>query len=152
MWKEGDRVSGGGWRTRWLIRVPCMLAPKYALLRQSIASYVALPYQSPRPAGYHPPQAVPPLSKKEGFVVHYPLPSLHAINPRARTTPSLLPCGRRGTAPAVEDRELAGSLEYLAYSLPNMHCTASANGANSLLPCGRRGTARAVEDRELASS
>ena len=44
---------------------------------------------------------------------------------QACTTPSLLPCGRKGTARAVEDRELAGSLEHLAYSLPNMHCTAN---------------------------
>ena len=27
MWKEGDRDSGGGWRTRWLMRVPYTLAP-----------------------------------------------------------------------------------------------------------------------------
>ena len=27
MGKEGDRDSGGGWRTRWLMRVPYTLAP-----------------------------------------------------------------------------------------------------------------------------
>ena len=115
MWKEGDRDSGGGWRTRWLMRVPYTLAPNSTThltsangakkppsmwkegdrLRWRIENslthknslhtrthpctalpiswicmcvpYVVLSYQSPRPASYHPPQAVPPLSEKEGF-------------------------------------------------------------------------------------
>ena len=102
--------------------------------------YVALPCQSARPGGYHPPLtrsplfqgkraflrctalpincalrcivvpisrtrrlspiagAVPPLSEKEGFLVHHPLPSFMSNSLRGCTFPSLLPCGRRGTA------------------------------------------------------
>ena len=77
MWKEGDRVSGGGWRTWCLMRVSCTLAPKYALphkrQRRTIASFHV-----------------------EG-----------------------------GGPLAVEDRELAGSLEYHTYSHPNMHPSAN---------------------------
>ena len=42
--------------------------------------------------------AVPPLSEKEGFYVHHPLPSFMSNSLRGCTFPSLLPCGRRGTA------------------------------------------------------
>ena len=38
-----------------------------AVLCQSIVRYVVVSYQLAGPAGYHPPQAVPPLSEKEGF-------------------------------------------------------------------------------------
>ena len=65
---------------------------------------------------------VPPLSEKEGFSVYHPLPSIMSNSLRGCTTPSLLPCGRRGTATAVEDGELASLLEYHTHSLPNMHC------------------------------
>ena len=57
--------------------------------------------------------------------MHHPPPSFMSKDLQACTTPSLLPCGRRGTARAVEDRELAISLEYLAYSHPSLHCPAN---------------------------
>ena len=115
-------ACGGGWRTRLLIRVPCTLAPILALPRQSIAHYVPVSCQSARPAGYHPPLPWSPLfHRKRAFVVHHPLPSFICKSLRGCTTPSLLPCGRRGTATAVEDRELAFSLEYLAYECSSLH-------------------------------
>ena len=57
MWKEGDRVSGGGWRTRLFMRVPHTLAPILG---------TTLPISQTRrlsPTAF----AVPPLSEKEGF-------------------------------------------------------------------------------------
>ncbi len=94
-----------GWRTWWLVRVRCMLA---CALRCSVVPISQTRRLSPTAS------AVPPLSEKEGFCVHHPLPSFMSNSLRGCTFPSLLPCGRRGTALAVEDRELAGSLEYLA--------------------------------------
>ena len=100
MWKEGDRVSGRGWRTWWLMRVRCMLA---CALRCSVLPISRTRRLSPTAS------AVPPLSEKEGFYVHHPLPSFMSNSLRGCTFPSLLPCGRRGTALAVEDGELGGS-------------------------------------------
>ena len=61
--------------------------------------YVAVSCQLARPAGYHPPLARSPLfQRKRAFLVHHPQSSFYRIDPRACTTPSLLPCGRRGTA------------------------------------------------------
>ena len=42
--------------------------------------------------------AVPPLLEKEGFCVHQSLLSCMSNSLRVYTSPSLLPCGRRGTA------------------------------------------------------
>ena len=64
--------------------------------------------------------AVPPLSGKEGFFVHHPLLSFMSNSLRGCTSPSLLPCGRRGTA-CGGGRELAFSLEYLTHSCPSLN-------------------------------
>ena len=62
-------ACGGGWRTRWLIRVPHTLAPILAPLCQLIVRYVAPPCQSVRLAGYHPPLARFPLfQRKRAFL------------------------------------------------------------------------------------
>ena len=108
-------ACGGGWRTQWLMRVCCLVACAYvavsyqlarpagyhppltwsplfqgkrALLRCSIVPISRTRRLSPT-AG-----AVPPLSEKEGFVVHHAQSSFYRIDPRACTNPSLLPCGR----------------------------------------------------------
>ena len=83
-------MSGGGWRTRWLIRVPHTLAPNNAPLCQSIVRYVAVSYQSARPAGYHPPLPWSPFFQgKRAFLrctAHFLHPckratSLHYLKP-----------------------------------------------------------------------
>ena len=61
--------------------------------------YVAISCQLAGPGGYHPPLARSPLFQgKRAFSVHHPQSSFYRIDPRACTNPSLLPCGRRGTA------------------------------------------------------
>ena len=72
-----------------LVRLPCILA---CALRCT-----ALPISRTRrlsPTAI----AVPPLSVKEGFCVHHSLLSCMSKSLRDCTFPSLLPCGRRGTA------------------------------------------------------
>ena len=76
---------------------PLMWSPlfqgKRALLRCSIVPISRTRRLSPT-AG-----AVPPLSEKEGFPsLHHPLPFFMSNSLRGCTNPSLLPCGRRGTA------------------------------------------------------
>ena len=53
-------ACGGGWRTRWLMRIPCMLA---CTLRCTVLPISRTRRLSPTAS------AVPPLSKKEGFCV-----------------------------------------------------------------------------------
>ena len=72
-----------------LVRVPCMVA---CALRCSVLPISQTRRLSPTAI------AVPPLSGKEGFAVHHPLPSFMCKFLRGCTSPSLLPCGRRGTA------------------------------------------------------
>ena len=92
---------------------------KRALLRCSVLPICRTRRLSPT-AG-----AVPLFQRKRAFVVHHPPPSFMSKDLQACTTPSLLPCGRRGTARAVEDRELASSLEYLAFECSSLHCPAN---------------------------
>ena len=118
-------ACGGGWRTRWLIRVPCIRMP-----------YVAPPCQSAGSGSYHPPLpwsplfqrkraflscttlpishprrlsptagAVPPLSEKEGFAsLHHPQPSFMSKAPRACTTPCLFQGKRASLCCTVQKR------------------------------------------------
>ena len=90
MWKEGDRVSGGGWRTRWLIRVPHTLAPNNAPLCQSIVRYVAVSYQSARPGGYHPPLPWSPLFQGKRALLRctlMPISRTRRLSPTASAVP-----------------------------------------------------------------
>ena len=82
-------ACGGGWRTRWLIRVPHTLAPILALHCLSMARYVAVSCQSAGPASYHPPLTRSPLfQRKRAFLRCTALP----INCALRCT--VLPISR----------------------------------------------------------
>ena len=79
MWKEGDRVSGGGWRTHFLIRVPCICV-----------LYVALSCQSARPGGYHPPLPWSPLFQGKRVLLRctlMPISRTRRLSPTASAVP-----------------------------------------------------------------
>ena len=98
-------VEGEGPRERWRIEnslahkstlhvcvLRCTTLPINCTLRCTV-----LPISHPRRLSPTT-NVVPPLSEKEGFVVHHPLPSIMSNSLRGCTASSLLPCGRRGTA------------------------------------------------------
>ena len=97
MWKEGDRL-------RW--RMENSVAHESVLLGCVCLRCGVLPISKTRrlsPTA----SAVPPLSEKEGFVVHHPQSSFYRIDPRACTTQASFHVEGGGPL-AVEDRELGG--------------------------------------------
>ena len=119
MWKEGDRLR---WRIENLVGCestlhgcvrPTLHCPANQLgspaithrcrgppsFRERGLFFVAVSCQLAGPAGYHPPLSRSPLfQRKRAFSVHHPLPFFMSNSLRGCTNPSLLPCGRRGTA------------------------------------------------------
>ena len=107
-------ACGGGYRTRWLMTMSRILV-----------LYVAPPCQSVRLAGYHPPLTRSPLFKRKRALVRC---ITHCFLSIELTHELVLPQASfhvEGGGPrAVEDGELACSLEYPTHSLPSLHCPA----------------------------
>ena len=89
-------ACGGGWRTRFLIRVPYTLAPILAplcqLARFACARYVAVSYQLARPTGYHPPLARSPLFQRKRALLRctgLPISRTQQLSPTADAVPPL---------------------------------------------------------------
>ena len=83
-------ACGGGWRTHWLMRLPCMLAPKYALSCQSLASFVLPSCQSATSAGYHPPLPWSPLFQRKRALLRcttLPISRTRRLSPTAFAIP-----------------------------------------------------------------
>ena len=78
-------ACGGGWRTRYLIRIPCILAPILALYCKSAESACECPtLQCPAnqlgsPAITHRYRGTPSFRERGLFCVHHPSFSFHTL-------------------------------------------------------------------------
>ena len=111
------------------LEYPTYSLPSLTLYCQSIVRYVAVLCQLVEPGGYHPPLTRSPLFQgKRAFLRCTALPINCAtlrclVNSFPYVVLSYQSAGPGGYHPphAVEDRELADSLEYLAYECATLH-------------------------------